>query len=159
MPNIRIDEEVYQHLNEQGKTEDTFNDVLRRLLGFDSLKKNLDRLPSTKSLISETAGENRMIEPLMEKWLPNSYLDNPVHRRQLVNHVRYFLLSPKDWSTKDRQISAAKKVSEEEGVKLETILDGGTRRLRINSEQHLNIENFRGRLESIETDYIEGKEK
>ena len=35
MPTIRIDQEIYDYLNEKGKTADTFSDVLRRELGLD----------------------------------------------------------------------------------------------------------------------------
>ena len=70
-----------------------------------------------------------------------------IHCRQLVKLVRYFLRSPGNWPTKDREIVAAKKVAEEEDVTRETIQDGGTRRLG------LNIEGFRKRLEAIEAEY------
>lgn len=152
MPNIRIDDEVYQHLNEQGKTEDTFNDVLRRLLGFDSARKRLNELPKKDSgnSLSHTAGETEMIERLMEKHLP-PHLSNPVHRRQLVKLIEYFLLAPDEWSVKDREIEAAKMAAKVEGVTRETIQDGGTRRLG------LNMAGFRKRLEAIEADYRLGK--
>ena len=147
MPIIRVDDEVYKYLNDQGKTEDAFNDVLRRVLGFEPRKKQLHDLPTHKTVKGEGryVDDNESIERLMEKHLP-PYLINPIHCRQLVKLVRYFLRSPGNWPTKDREIAAAKKVAEEEGVTRETIQDGGTRRLG------LNIEGFRKRLEAIEAE-------
>lgn len=152
MPNIRIDDEVYQYLNEQGKTEDTFNDVLRRLLGLESARKRLDELPKNNAGISRshTAGETEMIERLMEKHLP-PFRKHSVHGRQLVKLVTCYLHSPTEWSVRDREIGAAKMVAKEEGVTRETIQDGATRRLG------LDTEDFRRRLEPIDAEYRLGE--
>ncbi|MCH9020211.1 MAG: hypothetical protein IIA73_07595 [Proteobacteria bacterium] len=151
MPMIRIDDELYEFLNNQGRTEDAFNDVLRRLLGFERRKKRYQVAPRDEETMRPTANlsasDTEPIERLMEKLFPPH--NNPVHRRQLVKVVWAYLHSPRDWPTKDRQIYAASKVAQEERVTRETIQDGCTRRLG------LNIEKFRGRLENLEAEYRE----
>ncbi len=152
MPMIRVDDEVYQHLNDRGKTEDTFNDVLRRILGLEAKRRRSgERTPQerkARTTQTRSVPPNEMAElwSVIEKHLPPR-LSNAVHRRQIEKLVVSFLEAPADWTTKDREISAARQVANEEGVTRETIQDGGTRRLG------LDIEEFRRRLEAIEVEY------
>ena len=152
MPNIRIDDEVYKYINDRGKTEDTFNDVLRREFGLESAKKRLDELPTNEAgTLEYSEDEYQMVEVLMEQKFPA--LNNPVHKHQLVKWVLYYLLLPVDWTVKNRSISAAKLLAKEEGVTRETIQDGGTRRLK------LNIAEFRKKLEDFEKVYFKKGDK
>ena len=43
-PMIRVDDEVYEHLNQRGRTEDSFNDVIRRELGLPAKRQALPQV-------------------------------------------------------------------------------------------------------------------
>jgi hypothetical protein len=150
MPNIRVDEEVYGYLNERGNTEDTFNDVIRRELGLTTSSKSEAKMfAKTVSQSEPTEGVDlEFIRKLMIRHFPQ-FNPESKHGTQLLKHVVQFLVAPSNWTTRDRQIAAAKRVAELEEVELQTVQDGAARRLDI------SIGEFRVRLEALEQEFLD----
>lgn len=132
VPMIRIDEEVYEYLNQRGHTEDTFNDVLRRELGLGQKKSSRG---GTRSMSGST-GTTRLehlnalrLTPLLDKHLPPHWGDARARRDQILQVVEAFLNTPNEWTTAEREVHAAKLVAKSLGVEVNTVQDKCARQL------------------------------
>ena len=165
MPVIRIDMEVYVALNEMGKTEDTFDSVLRRLLGLSQKVRGNIHKEHLKSEFSENGfsmmdrevplEDDEIISDILfeviDIHLPAHWASSPKRGRQILMVV-YGVLS-QDFSSpiEDRHQRAAAAVAEKFGISRETVHDKCMRQLFGNGSGL--SERFRDALLEIEKDY------
>lgn len=154
MPMIRVDSEIYELLNEKGRTEDTFNDVLRRELGLPSRKSGRQsqaHLSPTTPPVGHAAarGANSELESVLHRRLPPHWADTPARKIQIVEVVQKFLQTPGNWDTKDRHLYAVKAVAAERNLTIQTVADKCGRQLYGEGELQPR---FRRALDAIEMD-------
>lgn len=151
MPMIRVDEEIYEFLNQRGRTEDTFNDVLRRELGLGSKKRSghrIDREHKVENQTKNSSGASSLTS-LVDKHLPAHWRSTRARGDQILRVVTTYLRTPKEWDSSRRELSAAQQVANELGVEVTTVQDKCTRQLFGDGAV---IQNFRAALEAIEAD-------
>lgn len=147
MPTIRIDQDIYDYLNERGKTVDTFNDVLRRELGVEP--KPVQKRPSQVGS-SEVSAEGKLRE-VLDAHLPSHWVGTRAREEEIRMVIVEFLRLPGTWTTKDREIAARKSVAERLGIDPTTVSDKYTRQLY--GEGGGQVRRFRDALERIEQDF------
>lgn len=165
MPVIRIDIDVYVALNELGRTEDTFNGVLRRLLGFAQKDRGNDHKEHLKSEFSENGfptmdhevplEEDEIISDILfeaiDSHLPAHWASSPKRGRQILMVVYGVLSQDFNCPIDDRHQKAAAAVAQKFGISRETVHDKCMRQLFGNGSGL--SERFRDALLEIEKDY------
>ena len=153
-PMIRVDDEVYEYLNQRGRTEDSFNDVIRRELQLSpkrqSARQNSPTLDdSTPRAVAAALGS--LLSEALDRHLPPHWSETPERRTQILEVVTLFLTTDKSWPTADRLVYAAERVAKERGVEVNTVKDKYGRQLyRTGTGQQ--TERFRLALEAVEKD-------
>lgn len=174
---IRVDDEVYAFLNGRGRTEDSFNDVIRRELGLtpkkllargrpeedlnDVLPREVDaRIHPTASAERSSPSEvcavlhSEEIVASLNRHLSPHWSDTPARREQILELVLAFLKTSRDWSTADRQLYAARQVAAAHRVEVNTVQDKCGRQL-YGTGAGQQIERFRSALDRVEHELIE----
>lgn len=149
-PMIRVDDEVYEYLNQQGRTEDSFNDVIRRELGLELRKPAAAKpLASMDHEVKQAMDTNKLkaVEDALNRLLPPHWANAPKRRNQIFEVVSAFLHTPKEWGTAEREVHAAKLVAERRGIDVNTVQDKCGRQLY--GEGSL-MQQFRNALERLE---------
>ena len=156
MPMIRVDDEVYQHLNERGNTEDTFNDVIRRELGLPPRKPSRAVTRGDSETMPSTATASGEYPPTsiaaLDKHLPHHWSDTRARREQILDVFAAFLGMPKDWGITKRHLAACKIVARQRGVTIQTVEDKCGRQLY---GQGQLMQQFRAALEAAEAELEE----
>lgn len=147
MPNIRIDDEVYMYLNNKGKVEDSFNDVLRRELGLDH-KKVEYRFKTNMPLHKE---DREMLTGIVDKHLPSHWRATSARQKETLMVIERFLETPGLGDVMERELRARKQVAKELNLTAETIQDKYCRQLYRGQGSY--ILRFRAALEKIEEDF------
>jgi hypothetical protein len=150
---IRIDDEVYEYLNQRGHTEDTFNDVLRRELGLGQKKSSKGGTRSVSGSAGTTTQEHlnaSRLTPLLDKHLPSHWGDTRARRDQILQVVEAFLNTPREWTTAEREVYAAKLVAKSLRVEVNTVQDKCTRQLFGNGTV---MQHFHAALMVIESEW------
>lgn len=152
MPTIRIDQEIYDYLNEKGKTADTFSDVLRRELGLDQ-KPTKGQI--MRHLITGLADDQRShsveaIRGATDRHLPPHWASTPAREAQIIRVVKEFVRMPRNLSVEDREIAARKRVAEFLGIDPNTVFDKYGRQLY--GDGGGQAAKFRTALRKIESD-------
>ena len=170
MPTIEIDQDIYDHLNEQGRTEDTFSDVLRRKLALP-LKPMSKRVPQLAGHLLELAqvsaprgprkdaprlsdvssvADNRL-HAILDRYLPPHWSDTAERQRQILMVVENTLGESGNVAIAERELKARKEVAEKLGVNPNTVLDKYGRQLYGTGSPQ--VQRFRAALTRIEKDY------
>ena len=147
MPTIRIDQDIYDYLNERGKTADTFNDVLRRELGLS--RKSPPKVPFYRNHTEEAT--DAKMRQFADRHLPPHWAHTPARKKEILMVIEEVLRQPEDWSVADREIAARKTVAKSLGIDSTTVRDKYTRQLYGNGGDQGR--RFRDALERIEQDF------
>jgi len=150
---IRVDDEVYERLNELGRTEDSFNDVVRRVLGLASKKVNARALPSSSAVEDKGVSEVRKdieLFGIIDRHLPAHWKETEARRDQIMEVVKNFLRMPSNIPVPERHRKAAKEVAKGRGVEENTVLDKCGRQI-FGTGSGL-VDQFRDALIRIEAD-------
>ena len=147
---IRVDDDVYDALNEMGRTSDSFNDVLRRLLHLPARDKQRRRPdPSVRPDDAKLVG----LFDVVDKHLPTHWASSDSRAKQILFVVAAFLGASRNWSIAERHLHAVKKVAEQFQVTIQTINDKCGRQLFGTGAGLRQQESFRDALKSIESDF------
>jgi hypothetical protein len=152
---IRVDDEVYEHLNQRGRTEDSFNDVIRRELGLPPKRQTTPQEPQSPDDTNPRAVAKALAPVLLtalDGHLPPHWSETPERRAQILEVAMLFLTTDQSWSTADRQLHAARRVAKEHGVDVNTVQDKCGRQL-YGTGTGQQIERFRSALEAVEKDF------
>lgn len=149
MPMIRVDDEVYERLTEMGRMADSYNDVLRRLLGLPEKEKLKKTRPTP--LVPEEEDLHQFLSAT-DKHLPEHWSHSRERMSQILWVVAEFLNTPKNLSMRQRQLIAVKQVAKKFGVMVPTVQDKCGRQL-YGTGTGQQIERFRQALEKIEADW------
>jgi hypothetical protein len=155
MPMIRVDDEVYERLAEMGRMADSYNDVLRRVLGLPKKEKSRKAVPTP---MAPDEGFLVQFFSVADKHLPKHWSHSKKRMMQILWVIAEFLKAPKNLSTGERQLIAAKQVAKEFGVEVPTVQDKCGRQL-YGTGTGQQMERFRRALEKIEADWPAAKEK
>lgn len=153
-PMIRVDDEVYEHLNQRGRTEDSFNDVIRRELGLPAKRQALPQVSRSPNHLGPRAVAEALAPALtaaLDRHLPPHWSETPERRAQILEVATLFLTTDQSWSTAERQLDAARRVAKEHNVEVETVQTKCGRELYGTGTGPL-IERFRSALEAVERD-------
>jgi hypothetical protein len=151
-PMIRVDDEVYEQLNQRGRTEDSFNDVIRRELGLPSKKQAMPQDSRSTDDPNPRAIAEALAPALvaaLDCHLPPHWSETPERRSQILEVATLFLTTDQSWSTVERQLYAARRVAKEHRVDVNTVQDKCGRQL-YGTGTGQQIERFRSALEAVE---------
>jgi hypothetical protein len=152
VPMIRVDDEVYEYLNQRGRTEDSFNDVVRRELGLSPKRPAVQQDPpgsSDEPGLGAVAAALGGVLSALDRHLPPHWSETPERRTQILKVVTLFLTTDKSWPTADRLACAADRVAKEHGIEVNTVKDKYGRQL-YGAGTGQQTERFRLALEAVE---------
>jgi len=150
-PMVRIDHEVYEYLNQRGRTEDSFNDVIRRELGLPpkrqpkALSSSAGRGPDTEA----SDVQPQRLEEALDRLLPPYWSATRARRTQIREVALAFLRTPPQWTTEERHLHAARQVASAHGIEVTTVHDKCGRQL-YGTGSHPQIGQFRMALLRLE---------
>lgn len=154
-PMIRVDDEVYEYLNQRGRTEDSFNDVIRRELGLSPKRQAARQDPPASSdepsPRAVAAALGSVLSEALDRHLPSHWSETPERRTQILEVVTLFLTTDKSWPTADRLVYAAERVAKERCIEVNTVKDKYGRQL-YGAGTGQQTERFRLALEAVEKD-------
>jgi hypothetical protein len=151
MPMIRVDDEVYEYLNQRGRTEDSFNDVIRRELGLSPKTQTARQGSKTDGPRSMAAAPASKLSEALDRHLPPHWSETPERRAQILEVATVFLRTDKSWPAADRLGHAAEHVAKDHDIEINTVKDKYGRQL-YGTGTGQQTERFRLALEAVEKD-------
>ena len=144
---IRIDDEAYEMLRNLGKTGDSFNGVIRRLLGLEKKERQI----SERKQIKHDDDELDELFSVINKYLPNKWAESPMRMKQILWTVVRFLKQPRSMPVTERRKYATRETAIHFNVESSTVHAKCGREIYGVGDQLIG--KFEDALENIERDY------